>query len=536
MPVRLSRSLSTALVGCALVGVGALASPASASAGDLSGPDKAHHGGHGHAVIFPTRTGQQARVHTAAAQAAAGSGPLTYDGAVDGIGVTTGPPKVYVVFWGAQWGTPSTTSTGAVALSGDPRGVAPRIQGVLKGLGTNNETWSGVMTQYCQGVATGSASCPPSSPHVGYPQGGALAGVWADRSRAAPPQATGAQLAAEAVTAAGHFGQTSPAANRNNQYVIVSPAGTHPDGFGTNTASGNFCAWHDWNGDTAMSGGAASSPYGDIAFTNLPYLPDLGSTCGANYVNPASSGALDGVSIVEGHEYAETITDQNPLGGWTDSAGYENGDKCAWVGVGGTGGAQNIALATGTFPMQATWSNDANACQISRPVTRAAAPATPIAVRYAAIGGAASVLGTPVGGEYAVTGGTAQNYTQGRMYYSPATGAHVVRGAILARYLTLGGPAGALRLPSTDQTGTPDRIGRYNQFSAGAAIYWTPATSAHAVLGAIRVRWSQLGAERSPLGYPTTDEYSTTGGRRSDFQHGTITWTAATGATSTTYH
>jgi len=56
------------------------------------------------------------------------------------------------------------------------------------------------------------------------------------------------------------------------------------------------------------------------------------------------------------------------------------------------------------------------------------------------------------------------------------------------------------------------------------------------VLGAIRVRWSQLGSERSPLGYPTTDEYSTTGGRRNDFQHGTITWTAATGATSTTYH
>jgi len=54
MPVRLSRSLSTALVGCALVGVGALASPA--SAGDLGGPDKAHHGGHGHAVIFPTRS------------------------------------------------------------------------------------------------------------------------------------------------------------------------------------------------------------------------------------------------------------------------------------------------------------------------------------------------------------------------------------------------------------------------------------------------------------------------------------------------
>ncbi len=132
MPVRLSRSLSTALVVGVLVGVGASpASPASpASAGDLSGPDKAHHGGHGHAVIFPTRAGQQARVHTAAtAQAAAGSGPLTYDGAVDGIGVTTGAPKVYVVFWGAQWGTPSTTSTGAVALTAAPAGSRPASRG-----------------------------------------------------------------------------------------------------------------------------------------------------------------------------------------------------------------------------------------------------------------------------------------------------------------------------------------------------------------------------------------------------------------------
>jgi len=59
MPVSLSRSLSTALVVGVLVGVGALASPASAA--DLGGSDRAHHGGHGHAVIFPTRTGQQAR-------------------------------------------------------------------------------------------------------------------------------------------------------------------------------------------------------------------------------------------------------------------------------------------------------------------------------------------------------------------------------------------------------------------------------------------------------------------------------------------
>ncbi len=167
-------------------------------------------------------------------------------------------------------------------------------------------------------------------------------------------------------------------------------------------------------------------------------------------------------------------------------------------------------------------------------VTPPAAP-TPISARYAALGGAASVLGTPVGGEYAVPGGVAQNYTRGRMYYSAATGAHEVHGLILSDYLALGGPAGALRLPITDETRTPDLVGRYNHFSAGGSVYWTPATSAHAVYGAIRFRWSQLGWERSALGYPLTNEYAVTGGRRNDFQHGSITWLATTGAVTVTY-
>jgi len=55
------------------------------------------------------------------------------------------------------------------------------------------------------------------------------------------------------------------------------------------------------------------------------------------------------------------------------------------------------------------------------------------------------------------------------------------------------------------------------------------------VLGAIYAQWASLGWERSGLGYPTTDEYSIPGGRRSDFVHGTITWQAGNGATQTTY-
>jgi serine protease len=100
------------------------------------------------------------------------------------------------------------------------------------------------------------------------------------------------------------------------------------------------------------------SPSGQLAFTNLPYVTDMGTSCGQNFVNK-TNGLLDGVSIVEGHEYAETITDQFPAGGWTDSSGYETGDKCAWISS-GQGAATDIALQTGSFAVQSTWGNDFN--------------------------------------------------------------------------------------------------------------------------------------------------------------------------------
>ena len=359
-----------------------------------------------HKTEYPTVAGAHAkRLRHAAAGAAATGGNLAYGGAMDGIGVTTGPPKVYLVFWGSQWGTASGTNP--VTFSGDPKAIASPLQKMFAGLGTNNELWSGVMTQFCEGVAKGATTCPAASAHVGYPTGGALAGVWADPSVAAPAQATDHQIAVEAVAAAGHFGNTTAASNRSAQYVIVSPTGTKPGGF--NTASGNFCAWHDWNGDTTLAGGAATSPYGDIAFTNMPYVPDAGSSCGANYVNAGTAGLIDGVTMVEGHEYAETVTDQNPAGGWTDSTGSENADKCSWNGTGGTTGSQNVVFSTGTFPMQATWSNDVSGCQIAHAIVTNGTvtndfsiAASPTSATVAAGGSASATIST------ATTSGSAQ--------------------------------------------------------------------------------------------------------------------------------
>jgi serine protease len=319
----------------------------------------------------PTRENKVRMDQWRAAHAGAGlasAANLNYGGGVDGIGVTTGAPKVYLVFWGSAWGTSSTDANGNLTFSGDSFGGAPRLQQMFKGLGTGGELWSGVMTQYCDGTTVGSQTCSPSNPHVGYPTGGALAGVWYDNSAVASTT-TGHQIAVEAVAAAGHFGNTTAASNRLTQYVILSAHNFHPDGW---SASAGWCAWHDWNGDTTLNGGAASSSFGDIAFTNMPYTMDLGTSCGQNFVNSGTAGNLDGYTMVEGHEYSETITDQNPAGGWTDSSGAENADKCAWRNPGTQGGAANVAMGNGSYAEQGTWSNDTNGgngqCEISHAI------------------------------------------------------------------------------------------------------------------------------------------------------------------------
>jgi len=327
-----------------------------------------HHYRHG---VVPTRE-QHAKMqawrkanNAIAVTTATGPQTLSYGGGVNGIGVTSGQPKVYLVVYGTQWGTAGTDASGNMTLSNDAKGAVPYLQKMFKGLGTNGELWSGVMTQYCDGplVASGATTCPAGAPHVGYPTG-AFAGIWYDNSAASPSAATAAQLGQEAVRAAAHFGNTTPASNRYAQYVILSPSGTKPDGF--NTPNGGFCAWHDYNGDVGVS-----SSYGDIAFTNMPYVTDAGSSCGQGYVN-GSAGVLDGFSMVEGHEYAETITDQNPAGGWTNHTGgtyngQENADECAWISS-GQGASANVTMATGTFAMQSTWSNDTNRCDLSHPI------------------------------------------------------------------------------------------------------------------------------------------------------------------------
>jgi hypothetical protein len=205
-------------------------------------------------------------------------------------------PKVYVVYWGWQ---------------SDPSGEQTYLNNFLSSVGGTQ--WLSTVNQY----GSGSNST--------------LSGTWSD-SASVPSHPSDSAIQAEAAKAASHFGTGTSV---NVQIVVATPTGHSTRGFGT-----QWCAYH---------GAVSSNP--NITYTDLPYMTDAGTSCGANSVR----SNLDGVSIVEGHELAEAITDPL-LNAWYDSSGSEIGDKCAWQNL------STISTSKGTFAVQPLWSNSAGGC------------------------------------------------------------------------------------------------------------------------------------------------------------------------------
>lgn len=275
--------------------------------GGSNGPSKGHGGGGGSSVNVLYHGG-------------------TNDGGTN-VGIQTAP-KVYLVFWGSQWG-----SNG----SNDPSGEASILENFFGDV--SGSKWNATVSQYCEGISSGSASCSSGNPAP--TNSVSLGGFWYDSSSAAPRRASQAQLAAEAVAAAGHFGNTTS----NAQYVIATATGDAPSGFGS-----SYCAWH-----SSTTVGSSN-----ISYTNLPYITDAGAACGANFVGPSGSlGPNAGITIVEGHEFAESESDPFPNTGWLNGSGAEIGDLCAW-----NASTSSQPFGNTSFPVQPLWSNAANGCSL----------------------------------------------------------------------------------------------------------------------------------------------------------------------------
>src|SRR5256884_8299411 len=82
-----------------------------------------------------------------------GLNTLSYGGGIDGIGVTSGTPKVYLVFYGSQW-----------TSGGDPNGAATYLQNLFNGIGTGGGVWAGPPTPDCEGPPVPAGAPPPRPP------------------------------------------------------------------------------------------------------------------------------------------------------------------------------------------------------------------------------------------------------------------------------------------------------------------------------------------------------------------------------------
>lgn len=151
-------------------------------------------------------------------------------------------------------------------------------------------------------------------------------------------------------------------------------------------------------------------------------------------------------------------------------------------------------------------------------------------------GGDGGPLGPKDGGVYPAGEGFGQNFAGGKIFFTPDTGAHIVSGAILEKYESLGGPADSdLGFPTIDEGAGRAANSRNSTFSAPdkPVIFWTPDTGARVVRGAINQAWDALGGSAGVLGVPSEDEITDGDRVTQKFTGGEISWDRKTKAFTT---
>src|SRR6201987_1839252 len=108
-----------------------------------------------------------------------------------------------------------------------------------------------------------------------------------------------------------------------------------------------------------------------------------------------------------------------------------------------------------------------------------------ITAAWKAAGGDTSDLGAKQGECYVAGPGFAQDFVHGKIFFTPATGARAMSGAVLDKYEALGGPAASdLGFPTINEVpGLAGPDSRVSTFSASdkPVIFWTPDHGAFGV-------------------------------------------------------
>ena len=293
------------LLAVALQGCGASTNVAPSTSFAPSGPDWIYaHGVLYHRPHYALVRGAQAKITPAEIPF------VPYQG-----GLVTVAPKFYLIFWDYK-------------KYGDANKLAPLLETYTKNMGGSGH--NNIETQYYENAGKKKKYITNAANQFG--------GSWDDESPIAK-HPTDADVAAESLRGVAHFGF-----DPNGVYIVATPHGHSEAGFGT--------IWCSYHSDTSY--GKQLVPY-----ANLPYMTDAtsGIKCGANIIKPPSdeSGMDEGMTIMAGHEYGETITDPYPFSGWSGSNG-EIADACQWQNI------ANDQFGTKSYAMQPMVSDATESC------------------------------------------------------------------------------------------------------------------------------------------------------------------------------
>lgn len=137
-------------------------------------------------------------------------------------------------------------------------------------------------------------------------------------------------------------------------------------------------------------------------------------------------------------------------------------------------------------------------------------------------------VGMPISNEVCTSTGCSQQFSKGETYWTSSTGGFTMWGGIRTKYLSVNAAAGHLGYPISDEIALQNG-GAYRKFEHGR-IYWKSGLNAFVIYGGIGNKYISVGAEKSSLGYPKSDEIKVGDTIHQEFEHGKIYWKSGTSA------
>ncbi|GAA1689098.1 hypothetical protein GCM10009808_02530 [Microbacterium sediminicola] len=169
--------------------------------------------------------------------------------------------------------------------------------------------------------------------------------------------------------------------------------------------------------------------------------------------------------------------------------------------------------------------------------TQSTGGVTYITAKHEALGGDSGWLGSATSEVHCglVDAGCYQDFENGKIHWSPSTGAYATNGGIQAAWGLADWENGYLGYPTSDEHCSLINSGCYQDFEGGK-IYWTGPTGAHPVSSPLLAGWGSIGYEKSWLGYPTGEQVCTGDEQLCEqtFQNGVMVWTPGSGARAST--